>query len=85
MRRPRTLRLLRCREDGVTSIEYGIIASLITVVIVAAVTGVGTEFDRTFSSIAGSFTTQQDTVPDDDPNKFPDPCDQGGSNCGEGN
>jgi Flp pilus assembly pilin Flp len=74
----RTLRRLGCREDGVTSIEYGIIASLIGVVIIAAVSSVGTELDRTFSSIAGAFPQQQT----EDPNKFPDPCEEGGDNCG---
>ena len=78
-----TLRRLRCREDGVTSIEYGIIASLVAVVIIAAVGSVGAELDRTFSYLAGAFPQQQtDQVPDDEPNNFPDPCEEDSDNCG---
>jgi pilus assembly protein Flp/PilA len=39
-------------EDGVTAIEYGLIAALIAVVIVAAVTLVGTKLDALFTSVA---------------------------------
>ena len=38
-------------EDGVTAIEYGLIAALIAVVIIAAVTVVGTQLRKTFSTI----------------------------------
>lgn len=38
-------------EDGVTAIEYGLIAALIAVVIVAAVTSVGTDLNGTFTTI----------------------------------
>ena len=31
-------------EEGVTAIEYGLIAALIAVVIIAAITAVGTQF-----------------------------------------
>ncbi len=40
-------------EKGVTAIEYGLIASLIAVVIITAVTLVGTNLSTTFSTIAG--------------------------------
>lgn len=44
-----------CRdESGVTAIEYGLIAALIAVVIIAAVSVVGTDLSGTFSSVAGS-------------------------------
>ena len=39
-------------EDGATAIEYGLIASLIAVVIIAAVALIGTNLTTTFSSIA---------------------------------
>jgi len=39
-------------EDGVTAIEYGLIAALIAVVIIAAVTLVGTSLDNTFTYIS---------------------------------
>jgi pilus assembly protein Flp/PilA len=38
-------------EDGVTAIEYGLIAALIAVVIIGAVTVVGTQLKATFSTI----------------------------------
>ena len=39
-------------DSGVTAIEYGLIASLIAVVIITAVTLVGTNLSATFNSIA---------------------------------
>lgn len=45
-------------EDGVTAIEYGLIAALIAVVIITAVTLVGDElviiFERISSALAGA-------------------------------
>lgn len=41
-------------EDGVTAIEYGLIAALIAVVIIAAVTSVGTQLDLIFDRIAAA-------------------------------
>ena len=38
-------------EDGVTAIEYGLIAALIAVVIIASVTIVGTQLRAVFTSI----------------------------------
>ena len=40
-------------EDGVTAIEYGLIAALIAVVIILAVTFVGTSLSNTFTYIGG--------------------------------
>lgn len=39
-------------KKGVTAIEYGLIASLIAVVIITAVTLVGTNLSTTFNTIA---------------------------------
>ena len=39
-------------EDGVTAIEYGLIAALIAVAIIVAVTNVGTNLTAVFSSVA---------------------------------
>ncbi len=44
-------------EDGVTAIEYGLIAALIAVVIIGSVTLVGTKLDGTFSYIQGKLIT----------------------------
>ncbi len=43
-------------ERGVTAIEYGLIASLIAVVIVVAVALVGTNLSAIFTYIAGKLT-----------------------------
>jgi len=39
-------------EDGVTAIEYGLIAALIAVVIIGAVTSVGTNLKAVFQEVA---------------------------------
>ena len=39
-------------ENGATAIEYGLIAALISVVIIAAVTVVGTQLSAVFNSIS---------------------------------
>ena len=41
-------------ESGATAIEYGLIAALISVVIIGAVTTLGTTLSSKFSSIATS-------------------------------
>ncbi|MGH6890153.1 MAG: Flp family type IVb pilin [Rhizomicrobium sp.] len=41
-------------ESGVTAIEYGLIAALLAVVIIAAVSVVGTSLSDTFSTVATS-------------------------------
>jgi pilus assembly protein Flp/PilA len=47
------LRFVR-NESGATAIEYGLIAGLISVVIITAVTTVGTNLKNTFNSISNS-------------------------------
>lgn len=41
-------------ESGVTAIEYGLIAALLAVVIIGAVSIVGTSLSGTFSSVSAS-------------------------------
>ncbi len=41
-------------DSGATAIEYGLIAALIAVVIIAAVTTVGTNLSGTFNTVSGS-------------------------------
>ena len=43
-------------ESGVTAIEYGLIAGLISVVIIAAVTLVGTNLTGKFTAISTALT-----------------------------
>jgi pilus assembly protein Flp/PilA len=40
-------------EDGVTAIEYGLIAALIAVVAVTAMALIGTNLTTTFNTVAG--------------------------------
>ncbi|MCI5057839.1 MAG: Flp family type IVb pilin [Flavobacteriales bacterium] len=42
------------QDDGVTAIEYGLIAALIAVVIIGAVTTIGTKINTAFTTIANS-------------------------------
>jgi pilus assembly protein Flp/PilA len=48
------IRNLARDEEGVTAIEYGLIAALIAVVIVTAVTLVGTKLTAVFNAVAGA-------------------------------
>jgi pilus assembly protein Flp/PilA len=51
--------LLRFAQDesGVTAIEYGLIAALIAVVIIGAVTAVGGDLQTVFTSIGTALNT----------------------------
>jgi pilus assembly protein Flp/PilA len=44
-------------ENGATAIEYGLIAALISVVIIAAVTLVGSKLSGVFGSIASALSS----------------------------
>jgi pilus assembly protein Flp/PilA len=44
-------------QDGATAIEYGLIAGLIAVAIITAVTLVGTDLTALFTTIAGKVAT----------------------------
>ena len=52
-----SLRRLAKNEEGATAIEYGLIAALIAVVIIAAVTSVGTNLNSTFSKVANKLSS----------------------------
>jgi pilus assembly protein Flp/PilA len=43
-------------ESGATAIEYGLIAGLIAVVIIAAITSIGTRLSAKFSAVASNLT-----------------------------
>jgi pilus assembly protein Flp/PilA len=47
---------LKTDERGVTMLEYGLLAALIAVVCVTAVTGLGTELSNIFTTIKGDIT-----------------------------
>ena len=42
-------------EEGATAIEYGLLASLIAVVIIASVTALGTKLDGVLTTIKNAF------------------------------
>ena len=44
-------------EEGVTAIEYGLIAALIAVAIIVAVTLVGNKLNQVFTYVGGQLTT----------------------------
>ncbi|MGC1273851.1 MAG: Flp family type IVb pilin [Planctomycetaceae bacterium] len=44
-------------EDGATAVEYGIMVALIAVVIIGAVTLIGTNLDATFDKVGAATTT----------------------------
>ena len=41
-------------ENGATAIEYGLIAALISVVIITAITAVGTNLKSTFTAVSSA-------------------------------
>ncbi|MDV2968469.1 Flp family type IVb pilin [Nitratireductor aquimarinus] len=43
-------------ESGATAIEYGLLAALIALGIIAGATTIGTEISSTFTTIGGSLT-----------------------------
>lgn len=45
-------------ESGATAIEYGLIAALIAVVIIAALATVGTKLSTTFSKVASNLASR---------------------------
>ncbi len=43
-------------ESGATAIEYGLIAALVSIAAIAALTAVGNQLDTTFTSVATALT-----------------------------
>ena len=61
----KTLNLIRAfarEEDGVTAIEYGLLAALIAVVIIAGAGLVGTGLNATFTAIGTKLSTVAGTI-----------------------
>jgi len=50
-----TLRRFARNESGATAIEYALIAGGLSIVIVAAVSGIGTTLNNTFNSVQAGF------------------------------
>ena len=53
----RLIKRFRGNDDGATAIEYGLIAALIAVVIIAAVTSIGTTLNATFSKVGATLSS----------------------------
>lgn len=53
----RIFRKLRKNEDGATAIEYGLIAGLISIVIITTVTMVGSRLEAVFNFIGSTLDT----------------------------
>jgi pilus assembly protein Flp/PilA len=51
------MRKLFKNEKGATAIEYGLIAALIAVAAIAAMQGVGSNLNSTFSNVSGSMSS----------------------------
>jgi len=51
---PRLMNKLWKDREGATAIEYGLIAALIAVVIIGAVSLVGTDIENTFNSVGNN-------------------------------
>jgi len=51
------IRKFKRNQSGVTAIEYGLIAALVAVVIITAVTIVGTQLSQTFNTVATALST----------------------------
>ena len=49
------LKLIK-NEDGATAIEYGLIAALIAVAAIAAMQGLGTSLNQTFTNVSTAMT-----------------------------
>jgi pilus assembly protein Flp/PilA len=49
-----TIRRFLKDESGATAIEYGLIAALVSVAIIAALSLLGTELNATFSTVASN-------------------------------
>lgn len=52
----RKLGLLRNDKSGVTAIEYGLIAGAVAVMIIGAVTTLGTSISGTFTAVSNALT-----------------------------
>ncbi len=53
----RIFRRLRKNEDGATAIEYGLVAGLISIVIITTITMVGSKLEGVFNFIGSTLDT----------------------------
>ncbi len=69
-------------ESAVTAIEYGLLAALIAVAIIMALSVLGVALTDIFAAIADALFDVGGGDPRGGHPAFPDPCEKGGTNCG---
>ena len=52
------IKLIKNDDKGATAIEYGLIAALIAVAIITAVSNVGTELNTTFTGVSSNLANK---------------------------
>lgn len=58
-----TIRKLYADESGATAIEYGLIAALVSVAAVTALTSLGSSLDSMFTAVSGQLNTAVTNMP----------------------
>lgn len=58
----KTIRKIFADNKGATAIEYGLIAALIAVAAIAAMSQLGTQLDTTFSGVSGKMAENNDKI-----------------------
>ena len=53
----KTIRTIFKNDKGATAIEYGLIAALIAVAAITALTSIGGNLNKTFTNVAGNLNT----------------------------
>lgn len=66
-----------CSTRGATSLEYAVIACLLSIAIIGSVWVVGNAVKSNYEAVASGISSESVNV-----NKGPDSCQQGGVNCG---
>jgi pilus assembly protein Flp/PilA len=57
IKRLKLIKNFRQEDSGATAIEYGLIAALVSVAAIGALTQLGTSLDTMFSTVSGHLTT----------------------------
>ncbi|MCG6119932.1 MAG: Flp family type IVb pilin [Blastomonas sp.] len=59
----KTIRNILGNKKGATAIEYGLIAALIAVAAITAMTSLGTNLNATFTEVSDNLTTEAAAAP----------------------
>ncbi len=66
-----------CSTRGATSLEYAVVACLLSIAIIGSVWMVGNAAKSNYEAVASGISPESVNI-----NKAPDSCQQGGVNCG---